>query len=128
MKLILIIMFVLIIPTATAIHYNFINVNKKECMEKLLTVPEEYFIGISTITVYMKTYEINPKWTSYKRTITHSYLWYPTKIIIRDGCDLGDLYHELAHHKNKMDGYTFHESSEHDDIFYDAYDKIRRSR
>ncbi len=97
MKKILLLMFVLILSSsfvsAIKINYYHYKINQDDCRLVLESIPERYYEGIKAINFYI-----------IPQRMKANYIWNGQVINTFDNCSLTTLIHELAHHKNKVDG------------------------
>lgn len=140
------ILFVLVIPISFAwakpVNYNEVSIrfyddkiNKEDCFKTFDKIPKEYFEGMQYINIYSEklsqTLLKQTMWTSSLDSVSYSgdgvigyYYWGWNKIELFNKCEINNVVHELAHHKNYIDGFTFEETNAHDDIFYNAEAEI----
>ena len=99
MKKILLLMFVLILlssfASAIKINYYHYKINQDDCRLVLESIPERYYEGIRYIDFYI---------IDNNDYIDGYYIPYLNIIRTFDNCSLTTLIHELAHHKNYIDG------------------------
>jgi hypothetical protein len=95
------------------IHFLHYEIEQQQCIDMLDNIPSQYWSDIRSIKVYKRE---NVRYAGF-------YFW--TKIIVlNQGCNFEVLIHELAHHKNNVDGVGWRESAKHGDTFMDAYQEI----
>ncbi len=94
-KIIILIMVLLSVSlvSATKINYYHYKINKDDCRLVLESIPERYYECIKTIKFYI-----------IPQRMRGQYIWNGQVINTYDNCSLRTLIHELAHHKNKIDG------------------------
>lgn len=107
----------------------YINTNRTAC-PIVNGIPERYLIGLESITILEPYYRgtVNEgSWISYQMVRKSYYFYYAKRIKIFSGCDTWSLIHELAHHKNNMDGLDFKISASHGLEFKKARQEISKN-
>ena len=101
---ILLVMSLLLISSVSAIKINYYHykINRDDCRLVLESIPDKYYEGIRTINFYI-----------IPQRMKANYIWNGQVINTFDNCSLTTLIHELAHHKNKMDGINKFHSFNH---------------
>lgn len=103
------------IHNVTPTYFLDYRLNHTKCLETFEEIPSEYYKGVRGVTVYMNY--THPRYVAY-------YTWWGRTIVLTTGCVQEHMIHELTHHKNKMDGYTYDTTDIHGDVFMDAYVEI----
>ena len=108
-NIIFIVCFILLanLSFASTLHHTNVNfyddgIDRKLCVQNMNMINSAYFDNVSSIEIY--------EYSIFKSFYDGKYIWNEQKVILYRGCDMGDLIHELAHHKNKMDGFVVEES------------------
>lgn len=118
-------MALILINIAAAIPINYINVNESECKPAIMRLEDLGLLeGISSITIYQPNINIGP-WQAYRFDSTSFMLWFPRKIVIRSGCDIGTLLHEIAHNEQKKAGISLRQARLHDSDFTSRLEYVK---
>lgn len=104
-------------PNTLAVKVNYYHptIDQEACQSKIDSIPEEYFEGIKLIRVYYLPGKL----------ANGCYLWGTGVIQLYNGCKRTTLIHELAHHKNFMDGIDLWHSGLHLQKFKEAEEEIK---
>lgn len=94
-------------------HYE---INESKCLETLDLIPYKYW---ETIRVFRFFKGKNDRFEGL-------YFWRARYITETDGCDLDTLVHELAHHKQDLDGAVWSKGDMHRADFIAAEEQIWR--
>lgn len=97
-KLIILIMVLILVSSfvsAINVNYYHYKINQDDCRLVLESIPERYYEGIKYIGFYIMDND---------DYIDGYYIPYVNIIRTFDNCSLITLIHELAHHKNYVDG------------------------
>jgi len=120
--LLLILMFV--VPVAAVkvehrgvpVYFFHYKINQTECFNNLDLIPYRYWSNVSSFKFYLGK----------NQNFEGLYFWYGKKVNVLDGCSLGVLVHELAHHKQDMDGIRWSHGDLHNDSFIERENMIWR--